>query len=362
MEGHNEPLMDTRDPARGIAWQAEHCRRADAPATARVIEAMLPLLHGDTACGRLMANWPGVIVEDAMPLRLCGGFHYLHLSGREPRLAPIYAGQVAAQDQVDAIIAAVTRDHDAWLLPWFDGPPQTNEAGRSAGLMAGLLWLSRRVGPKFEVIEIGASAGINTMMERYAFDLGGTIAGPVDSPMRIAPEWRGPPPPQASVEIAAIRGCDLNPVDLTDPEAALRLKSYVWAENRHRLARVDVATAMACARKPLVEQADAAAWVERQLALPQPAATTRVLQHSIVWQYLPPETRSRIERAMQQAGARATMERPLAWVQLETNRVTFRHELRVRYWPGGEDAVLLAQAHAHGAWVEWYGERPPATT
>jgi hypothetical protein len=58
---------------------------------------------------------------------------------------------------------------------------------------------------------------------------------------------------------------------------------------------------------------------------------------------------------MEEAGARATAERPLAWIRLETNRETFRHELTVRYWPGGEDAVLLSEAHPHGAWIVWHG-------
>jgi hypothetical protein len=40
-------------------------------------------------------------------------------------------------------------------------------------------------------------------------------------------------------------------------------------------------------------------------------------------------------------------------VRLETNRATFRHELTVRYWPGGEESAMLAEAHPHGAWVEW---------
>ena len=51
-----------------------------------------------------------------------------------------------------------------------------------------------------------------------------------------------------------------------------------------------------------------------------------------------------------------TEDKPLAWIRLETNRKTFKHELSVRYWPGGgEDWALLAEAHPHGAWVEWRG-------
>jgi hypothetical protein len=74
-----------------------------------------------------------------------------------------------------------------------------------------------------------------------------------------------------------------------------------------------------------------------------------------MWQYLPETTRHSITAAMEQAGAHATAERPLAWVRLETNRETFRHELSVRYWPGGEAPALLSEAHPHGAWIAWHG-------
>ena len=58
---------------------------------------------------------------------------------------------------------------------------------------------------------------------------------------------------------------------------------------------------------------------------------------------------------MTEAGAKASMGCPFAWISLEMNRETFSHELKVKYWPGGEDWALLAQAHPHGAWVEWLG-------
>jgi hypothetical protein len=56
---------------------------------------------------------------------------------------------------------------------------------------------------------------------------------------------------------------------------------------------------------------------------------------------------------LEEAGAKATADKPFAWIRLETNRVTFRHELTVKYWPGGGEWTRLAEAHPHGAWVEW---------
>ncbi|HSG35499.1 MAG TPA: DUF2332 domain-containing protein, partial [Sphingomonadaceae bacterium] len=246
-----------------------------------------------------------------------------------------------------------------------DGPPQTNEAGRSASFMGGLLWLSQILGPRFELNEIGASAGVNTMMERYFYDLGGTQVGPANSPMRIVPEWRGAPPPPGKVEIVSIRGCDIAPVDLTDPAQALLLKSYVWADAVERMERIDAAIALAKERKPDLIRQDAADFVRDMLARPQAQGVTRVLFHSVMWQYLPVATRNSIRSAMYRAGAQAGKDRPLAWIRLETNRDTFAHELTVKYWPkdehsGREEWTTLSQAHPHGAWVEWFGvEVPP---
>jgi hypothetical protein len=359
--GGTQPIsMETTDPAEGIAWQAEHSRRNGAPVTGRVIEALLPLLDGETAVGRRMAGWSGRILEAAMPLRIAGGLHWLFLSGTDRRLGPVYAGEVTDQAAIDRIVAEVVRDHDTALLPWFDGPPQTNEAGRSGALMGGLLWLSQQFGPGFELLEIGSSAGANTMIERYAYDLAGVKVGPEGSPVLIRPDWQGPPPPAATVNIRSIRGCDLAPIDLSDPEAALRLKSYVWAEMTARLHRLDAVIALAARRPPRIDHADAADWVEARLAEPQEPGTTRVLYHSIVWQYIPEDRRARITAAMEAAGAKATAGRRLAWLALETNRETFRHELRVRVWPreidqGDGEPVLLGEAHAHGVWVKWAG-------
>ena len=349
-------VMDIADVREAIAWQAEHAARADAPCTGRVVKSELAILGTDTGLARRMENWAGLTLRDAMPLRVAAGLHYLLLSGEDRRLEPVYAGLMTDQWAIDEIVADMAMKYDARLMPWLDSPPQTNEAGRSASIMGGLLWLSERLGPHFEMNEIGASAGVNTMMERYFYDLGGVETGPANSPMRIVPEWKGPPPPGAPVEIVAIRGCDISPIDLSDPDQALRLKAYVWPEATERMGRIDAAIALAGEKRPDLAAMDAADFVEEILASEQEPGVIRVLYHSVMWQYLPEATQQRIDAAMDAAGAAATPERPLAWARLETNRETFRHELSVRYWPGGNEWVQLAEAHPHGAWVEWRGD------
>jgi hypothetical protein len=171
--------------------------------------------------------------------------------------------------------------------------------------------------------------------------------------MRFAPEWRGPPPPDREIAFASLKGCDVAPVDVADPAQALRLKAYIWPEHGVRFERLEAAIAAAKERAPDLVRMDAAEFVERELAKPQEAGTTRVLMHSIVWQYVPADQQARVIAAMEAAGARATPDRPLAWVTLEANRTLLNHGLAVRFWPGGGEEQLLAAAHAHGAWVEW---------
>ncbi|WP_338424715.1 DUF2332 domain-containing protein [Sphingopyxis kveilinensis] len=338
-----------------FANQVAYCRANDAPVTARVVAAIASLLDRPASdFARTIADWSGPPLADALPLRAAGGFHALHLSETAHELSPIYAD---AEDINDAaIVAGVVARHEAALLPWLDGPPQTNEAGRSSNFIAAMLWLAEQgLSPHFDCLEIGSSAGINLMIDRYHYDLGGVHVGPQPGAMAFAPDWRGHHPPMHRVAFAGLKGCDVAPVDLTDPAQALRLQAYIWPEHAVRFARMEAAIAAAHVEKPNLIRANAADFVEAELARPQAAGTTRVLMHSIVWQYVPTDQQARVTAAMEAAGAHATADRPLAWIALEANRTVHHHELVVRHWPAAPAPRKLAHAHAHGAWVEWLG-------
>src|SRR3546814_12759680 len=89
----------------------------------------------------------------------------------------------------------------------------------------GLIEVARAFGPKLEVLEIGSSAGLNLLIDRYRFDLGGAGLGPTDSPVTIAPEWRGAQPKVPRIEIVSTYGCDVAPMDAADPAVEARLRS-----------------------------------------------------------------------------------------------------------------------------------------
>jgi hypothetical protein len=334
-----------------FATQAGWCDKVGAPFTASLCRLLGTRIDGSTELGRRVLGWPGDAdpFGDAVALRLCGGLHFLARSGAAPALAALYPPHPLPDAEALWDVLRPVMDNPA-LLPWLDSAPQTNEVGRSAVLMSGLLVLANLVPQPLELLELGASAGLNLLADRYGYELGGLDAGDPGSAVRLRPDWQGTPPPDARVIVARRRGVDLNPLD--PRRDAERLVAYVWPEQKQRLERLQAALAIAAADPPL-DRADAADWLEARLAAAAPGGLTRVVLHSVAFFYFPPESRKRIEAMLAEAGAAATADSPLAWLRYEPEPDD-RFTLRLRLWPGGEDR-LLATCHPHGTWVKWLG-------
>jgi hypothetical protein len=101
-----------------------------------------------------------------------------------------------------------------------------------------------------------------------------------------------------------------------------------------------------------VAKADAADWLETTLVAAEEPGVTRVVLHSVAFQYFPAETQERIARHLDMVGAAATADAPVAWLRYETERLQSTPTLRLRIWPRGEDR-LLAHADPHGRKIQW---------
>jgi hypothetical protein len=343
---------------RAFLDQAVICTAAGAPFTGRLCRLVGQGLTDGSEIGRRVLGWAGTPshVGDALPLRLMGGLHALARSGTAPDLSAIYPphGAPADDDDVWGVVSAALVACGDVLSPWLDGPPQTNEVGRSAALMAGLLVLADRSGLPFALYELGASAGLNTVLDRYAYRLGETEAGAAGSPVRLAPFWTGASPPRAPVVVMRRAGVDRNPLDVRDPATRDRLSAYVWADQRARLARLEAALDLAAADPAPIARGDAADWLETELAVAPEAGVCRVVMHTIAYQYFPAEVQARVRRRLQAAGARATPDAPVAWLSFEaaSGSVDRRPALDLTVWPGGETR-RLAVCQPHGAEIDW---------
>jgi hypothetical protein len=249
------------------------------------------------------------------------------------------------------VVKPVLTRREAFIRAFLTSPPQTNEVGRSGVLLGGFLCIAEATRLPLRTLEIGASAGLNLIWDQYRYTIGSGQWGDPASPVHLEPVWTGTLPPLAqALSVAQRAGCDIAPIDISDTEQRLRLQAYVWPDQLDRLARLVAAISLARKAGHTVVKADAATWLQDQLASPQPRQAT-VLYHSIMWQYMPEAKQDAITALMQAAGERSTRQAPLAWLRFEPPSGGGKSELRLTMWPGGEQR--LAVAHPHGRTVTW---------
>jgi hypothetical protein len=256
-------------------------------------------------------------------------------------------------DQAWPDVAAAAADHVAQLRVALGHPPQTNEVGRAAALIGGLLVLARRFGLPVRLFEIGCSAGLNLRADHYCYRYPGGQWGPGGSPVTIDDAWRGRLPVDVALRIVERRGYDIAPVDATSRDGELTLLSYVWPDMPARLDRLRGAIGIA-RRVPAVLRRRRAADAVAGLAVAR--GTLTVLWHSITWQYLGADEQAAVSDGIDGLAAQADALAPFAHLRLEPGRrtsdSTVEFLVRARSWPGGEDETL-AECSPHGPPVTW---------
>jgi hypothetical protein len=310
--------------------QAEQCERTGSPLYAEL-------------CRRL-ADEPAVreIVDDARwdrPLQLLGGLHYLALSeGIDPWSDP----------------TPVLVERRDWLRRFIRTQTvQTNEVQRSWLLLPCFLEIARRTGVEtFDLIELGPSAGLNLVWDRHRYEYEQGTWGADDAPLTLAGEERRPVPGDLlrfAPDVRQRRGIDLAPLDVSRPEDALLLKSFVWADQSARLERLDRAVETLRADPPQLERGDVVERLPELLAERLPGALTIVFQ-TAVRGYLSRAAWKELLGTLDEAGHTF----PLALVSV-SQPAAGEHRywgLWLRLWPDGQKQ-LLAHSGFHGQWLEW---------
>lgn len=228
---------------------------------------------------------------------------------------------------------------------------QTNEPARCATFLPVLAQLP---GP-LALIEVGASAGLTLLFDRYSYDYRGhrvTGLDPLAPTLRCEP--RGPVPlPDRVPEIVWRAGLDLNPLDVTSEADTFWLSCMLWpgeGDREHRLAG-----AIATARRdpPCLRRGDLLTDLPALVAAAPPEATL-VVYHSAVLAYLGVEERERFAAMMARL--------PAVWLSNEAPGVV----AGVSAPPHDDGPFVLARdgqtaialADGHGAWVGWLAGEP----
>lgn len=305
----------------------------------------------------------------ALQLRLLAGVFRLVLAGRAPELLPYYPCLGGDQPPEDGwpVMQGVVAAHVPELHEALSVAPQTNEVGRSAALLAGLFDLVAVTGVRrLRLLELGASAGLNLLLDGFHFSGRGWRWGPVESPLQLEGAVEGRVRTEA-FQVIARRGCDLEPVDPTTKEGRRLLTSFVWPFDLHRHARLAAALEIARTERVPVDRAGAGNWIPAQLVSAVAADASAEPALTVVWQsitrlYWPPAEVATVDAALAAHGRK----HPVARVSME-----FDHEddpeapagqpakptVRSELWrPGVETRRrLLGTAHDHGLPVRLQG-------
>jgi len=217
-------------------------------------------------------------------------------------------------------------------------------------LLAGLFDLVAASGVRrIRLVELGASAGLNLLLDYYAFRGTSWHFGAVDSKLQFVDPIEGPVQPERFM-ITDRAGCDLHPVDARSAEGRLLLTSFVWPFDLHRHDRLRSALAVAAMHPVPIDEATASSWLpsvlgdDRDDGLP-------VIRHSVTQMYWPTEEITAVQSILTNYGA----QRRLGEVSLEYDfhdQRAVKPELRTRLWnPDSGPWIrerLIGTAHDHG--------------
>lgn len=348
-------------PRDKVVWQltrqALSCAAMGSPLSAFLLtRAATDVLEGGPCADLLLRDVrPGR--GDAAALRFLAALHRLVLDRRATELAlhyPSVGGTPDLRRVGDVMVETVARHADT-LPDLVAQPCQTNEVGRAAGLLVGLLDVAAVTGLPLSLREVGSSAGLNLRLDHFAYEVplpdgdSTHLLGDEDADLVFRDRYRAPLPgdPRTLFTVVDRRGCDLHPIDPTTPEGRARVSASVWCDQTDRFARLGAALRTAQRVPATVDTASAAAWAREQLAERTPGATT-VVMHSVVQEYLPADERRALFDAVAEAGARATTDAPIAHVRLEPVSSLRQHGISVRVWPHAPEERVLATCGAHG--------------
>jgi hypothetical protein len=234
---------------------------------------------------------------------------------------------------------------------------QTNEPGRCATLLPVLSMLS----PPLALIEVGASAGLCLLPDRYGYNYGGRVLrtpdGSLEPPVFPCAVDRRVPLPSVLPEIVWRAGLDLNPIDIDDQEETAWLKVLVWPEQTERLARLEAAMRVAAAYPPRLVRGDLRHDLEA-LAAEAPQGATLVVFHSAALVYADPHSRAEFVRTVRSlCDFWVANEVPLVFPEIAARVRGTRFDDRFLISVNGSS---VAWADMHGASLAWIAD-PPST-
>jgi len=223
---------------------------------------------------------------------------------------------------------------------------QTNEAARCATLLPALTQLPQPLA----LIEVGASAGLTLLFDKYSYDYDGhRVAGlDPDAPVLHCSVTGPVPLPDRVPQIIWRAGLDLNPLDVGSEDDMRWLSCLVWPGEGDRKERLAAAIATARRDPPRLHRGDLRTDLPA-LAATAPRDATLVVFHTAVLNYLPAQDRARFASTI--AGLRCVWlsnEGPGVIAGIAPPSRNQHNFLLIR-----DGRTLMAATDSHGTGLHW---------
>lgn len=289
---------------------------------------------------------------------LFAAVHFLLLSGIEHPLADFYPSLSASplpKEEAYPFFRAFCLEHADDIRRLVSTQRvQTNEVGRCSAFLPAFELVSRLGRRKpLAMIEIGPSAGLNMLWDRFGYDYGSAgYAGDKASPVQLHCRTRGqllPPLPATMPQVVKRVGIDLLPIDVNDEQATRWLRALIWPEQQGRARLLTQVLELARRHPPTIIKGNALDILPTVLA-EMPADATLCIYHSYALNQTPRAIREQILDLIANYGKTHDLFR----VSQEWYAGQEQAQVELYHYQQGEiQQTLLTYCESHGRWIEW---------
>ncbi|MEU9371657.1 DUF2332 domain-containing protein [Streptomyces avermitilis] len=298
------------------------------------------------------------------PNMLLAAIHHILRRGVQHPLAAFFTGhEELDEDHADALLTDFCQRHAGDIARIISTRSvQTNEVNRCAVLLPAFAALQQQLDDNrpIRIVDVGASAGLNLLWDRYTYDYDGhRLSLPSSDPDTVLScEIKGGTPPLSLDVTRFVRpvGIELNPVDVTDTEATEWLVSLTWPEQTTRMRTLNSVLALAARTPPTILAGRAEDHLADVLAqTPADQHVCLVFSWSIYQIFGSPGGRERLLDTL----ADLSQHRPLHEISIghfghDTPRV-----IMASHHGGVSRSDVVAHCDVYGTWLDWVA-RPAA--
>ena len=297
----------------------------------------------------------------ALPNLFFAAVHLLLLKGEHHQLAAFYPSLNNSSRHYDYVypyFRSFVLEHMEEIREiMMTHSVQTNEVGRCAVLVPAFdLVAAQAKRQPLTMIEIGSSAGLTLLWDRYHYRYGeGLECGDPNSPVKIRCSPRGevrPPIPGQLPKVASRSGIDLSPIDVSNPENVQWLRALVWPDNQKRARQLEPAIRLVEQAPPRIITGNALDLLPSLIdKIPEKAPLC--IYHSFTLTLANREPREKLHSLLTKASKKRDLF--LVWIEWPTESETPLLGL-AKFTNTIKTEKILARCHSHGEWLEWMSD------